>query len=550
MKLTENQIEQFTLGLFASLGYQYIKGIDLAPNREHQERENYSDVVLFNRLQQSVNRLNPDIPYNSQQEAIREVLNIASSDLISNNQKFHQYLTEGITVEFQQDGETRGRLVWLMDWQNPENNEFIAVNQFTIIEDNHRRRLDIILFVNGLPLVVIELKNPAAKKADIYAAFNQLQTYKKQIPSLFTYNALLVISDGLTAKAGSLSAKYDRFMEWKTPSPSPSQGEGDRPSLWEGLGEGLGDQKQRQVDQKQRQADWPSPWEGSPEVPLPLGEGFRERALIKGMLNKSTLLDLIRHFTVFEESTVPIQKKIAAYHQYYAVNKALESVIRAVPSPNPSQGEGDQKQGPGDQKQGPGDQKQGPGDQKQGPGDQKQGPGDQKQGPGDQKQGPGDQKQGPGDQKQGPGDQKQGQVDQKQKKKIKKGKGERNEKIAYRGGLPKTTLLEQARELRKNQTTAEKIFWEVVRGKRFLGLKFRRQHQIGNYIVDFYCHSEKLVIELDGEIHNEPQQKERDRQRDEYLKSLGHRVLRFTNQQIFNDLETVLDSIVSFLSPE
>jgi len=247
MKLTENQIEQFTLGLFASLGYQYIQGTDLAPNREHQERENYSDVVLFNRLQQSVNRLNPDIPYNSQQEAIREVLNIASSDLISNNQKFHQYLTEGITVEFQQDGETRGRLVWLMDWENPENNEFIAVNQFTIMEDNHKRRLDIILFVNGLPLVVIELKNPAAKKADIYAAFNQLQTYKKQIPSLFTYNSLLVISDGLTAKAGSLSAEYDRFMEWKTPSPSPSP--------WEGLGEGGDKDKKRKKKERDRSGE-------------------------------------------------------------------------------------------------------------------------------------------------------------------------------------------------------------------------------------------------------------------------------------------------------
>ncbi|MGB2924048.1 MAG: HsdR family type I site-specific deoxyribonuclease, partial [Limnothrix sp.] len=205
------------------------------------------------------------------------------------------------------------------------------------------------------------------------------------------------------------------------------------------------------------------------------------------------LLDLIRHFTVFEATknqdpkteivTITKIKKIAAYHQYYAVNKALESVVRAagMPSPSPSQGKGNRNI---------------------------------------------------------------------ESMEVLRPEGEGfRERVAYRGGLERVTLLEQVRELRKNQTSAEKVFWEIVRAKRFLGLKFRRQHQIGNYIVDFYCHAKKLVIELDGGIHNEPAQKEGDRQRDEYLKSLGHRVLRFTNDQIFNNLETVLDSIAAFLSP-
>ncbi|MGB2924372.1 MAG: type I restriction endonuclease, partial [Limnothrix sp.] len=225
---TENDIEIYNLELLENLGYRYILGYDIQPEGKAQERESFGDVVLSQRLQTAVSKINPDIPYEAQQQAIREVLNISSPELITNNEKFHRYLTEGITVEYQKDGDTRGKPISLIDWQHPENNEFLAINQFTISEDNHTRRPDIILFVNGLPLVVIELKNAADQKADTYAAFSQLQTYKKEIPSLFTHNALLVISDGLTAKAGSLSADYNRFMNWKTPSPSPSQGKENR----------------------------------------------------------------------------------------------------------------------------------------------------------------------------------------------------------------------------------------------------------------------------------------------------------------------------------
>jgi type I restriction enzyme, R subunit len=273
-----------------------------------EQRQNFSEVLLKNHLTQALARINPCIPPEARNQAQRELQNIASSDLIANNETFHRYLTEGITVEYQRDGETKGEQLWLIDWDTPKNNEFLAVTQFTVIEDNHKRRPDIILFVNGLPLVVIELKNAADAKADLQAAFNQLQTYKREIPSLFTYNALLVISDGISARAGSLSATYERFSQWKRQLPN---------------GEIDNDPNTNELE-----------------------------ILTQGMLNKSALLDLIRHFTVFEKIktedpkteivTLQTIKKLAAYHQYYAVNKAVESVLRACgsPSPNSSQREG------------------------------------------------------------------------------------------------------------------------------------------------------------------------------------------------------------------
>ena len=199
MKFTEDRIEQFTIRLLENLGYEYHHSVALAPDGEKQERQVYSDVILRNRLSHAISTLNPSIPSDAQYQAQREIFNIASSELLNNNEIFHKYLTEGITVEYQKNGETRGEPVWLIDWEHTENNEFLAVNQFTVIEDNHNRRPDIVLFVNGLPLVVIELKNAVDEKANLNAAYNQLQTYKREIPSLFTYNALLVISDGLSA---------------------------------------------------------------------------------------------------------------------------------------------------------------------------------------------------------------------------------------------------------------------------------------------------------------------------------------------------------------
>ena len=297
MKLSENKIESFAIELFQQQAYEYLYGPVMAPDGEKAERESYTDVVLKQRLVHSVNMLNPSIPDDARQQAIREVINLNSPDLIAGNEHFYSLLTNGIDVEYQKDGDTRGDKVWLIDFNTPENNEFLVVNQFTVTEDNNKKRPDIILFVNGLPLVVMELKNPVDENATLHHAYKQLQTYKATIPALFVYNSLLVVSDGLEARAGSLSAGFNRFSAWKT-----KDGKIEASHL---------------VNQLE--------------------------ILICGMLKKSTLLDLIRHFTVFEKTgredtktgmtMVQAEKKIAYYHQYFAVNKALESVIRASAKP-------------------------------------------------------------------------------------------------------------------------------------------------------------------------------------------------------------------------
>ena len=292
MKLTEEKIEQFAISLLGYLGYEYKHSNIIAPDGEHPERQTYSQVILENRLKRAIEILNPHIPLEAREQAFLQITTISTPDFLNNNETFHKYLTEGIEIEYQWHGETRGGKVWLIDFNHPENNEFLAVNQFIVIEDNHNRRPDIILFINGLPLVVIELKNAADEQADLKAAYNQLQTYKREIPSLFAYNALLIISDGLEARAGSLSADYNRFMAWKTPN-------------------GEQDSNRNELE-----------------------------ILTNGILNKTTLIDFIHHFTVFEKvkfvnpetevTTLQTIKKIAAYHQYYAVNKAVESVLGAV----------------------------------------------------------------------------------------------------------------------------------------------------------------------------------------------------------------------------
>ena len=289
---TEDEIELYNLELLETLGYKYRYGYDIQPEGQHPERESFSDILLKDRLKNAIAKLNPDIPLEAREEAFQQITTLNTPDLLNNNETFHQYLTEGIDIEYQWNGESRGGKVWLIDFNHPENNEFLAVNQYKIIEDNHNRRPDIILLINGLPLVVIELKNASDEQADLKAAYNQLQTYKREIPSLFTYNALLIISDGLEARVGSLSADFNRFLAWKTPN-------------------GQQDSNRNELE-----------------------------ILTNGILNKTTLLDFIRHFTVFEKvkfvnpetqvTTLQTVKKIAAYHQYYAVNKAVESVLEAV----------------------------------------------------------------------------------------------------------------------------------------------------------------------------------------------------------------------------
>jgi len=293
-KITENAIENFCIELLEKQGYEYLYAPDIAPDSDNPQRSSFENVLLSSRLTDAVARINPTIPYDAQIDAIKEISRIHSPELLTNNEAFHRMLTEGVKVSYQKEGSLRGDLVWLVDFANPENNDFVVANQLTVIENGVNKRPDVVLFVNGLPLVVIELKNAADENASVKSAYKQLQTYKATIPSLFTYNGLMIISDGLEAKAGSLSAGLSRFMAWKT------------------------------ADGKEEASHLVSQLE----------------TLIKGMLNKATLLDLIRHFIVFEKSksedpktnvvTIETVKKLAAYHQYYAVNRAVESTLRAT----------------------------------------------------------------------------------------------------------------------------------------------------------------------------------------------------------------------------
>ena len=215
--LYESEIEQIALDLLHDEnGYEIRFGPDLTEG-ETKERD-YTEVVLQARLRTAIDKINPDIPAGAREDAFKKVLRLAALTVIDNNESFHHLLTEGVDVKFSiGDGKAKTDKVWLIDFTNPENNEFLAVNQYTVIENNNNKRPDIVLFINGLPLVVFELKNATDENADVGAAFRQLQTYQQLIPSLFTNNAFLIISDGWFAKAGTISSDYPRFMEWRPP---------------------------------------------------------------------------------------------------------------------------------------------------------------------------------------------------------------------------------------------------------------------------------------------------------------------------------------------
>jgi len=303
--LTEDNIETFAIEVLQSIGWEYVHGLAIAPGAEQAERENFEQIVLVDRLRKAVAVLNPDIPQDAQEQAIQKVLRIYSPDLLHNNETFHQLLVEKVKIPYQQNGFERSYEVALVDFEHPMNNAFLCVNQYIIVEKNQNKRPDMLLFVNGIPLVVIELKNAADENAKMRKAFDQIQTYKATIPSLFTYNALCVISDGHECKAGSVSAGFSRYMAWKS-------------------------------------AD------GIKEASLFIPQ---LEILLKGMLNHSTLLDLVRNFIVFEKNKredvktgitqIETVKKLAAFHQYYAVNKAVQSTLRASGfSLHPSGGDG------------------------------------------------------------------------------------------------------------------------------------------------------------------------------------------------------------------
>jgi type I restriction enzyme R subunit len=291
--ITEDIIESLAIEQLQSLCWDYAYGLDIAPGADKSERQSYEQIILMDRLRKAVANINPNIPKSAQEQAIQKVLRIYSPDLLYNNETFHQCLVEKIKIPYQQEGYERSYEVALIDFDNVTSNQFLIVNQFTIIENNQNKRPDILLFVNGIPLVVIELKNAADENATIESAFNQIQTYKSVIPSLFTYNAICVISDGLECKAGSVSAGFNRYMAWKT---ADGQNEASR---------------------------------FAPQL----------ETMLRGMLNPATLLDIVRSFIVFQKTKkedaktgitlINTEKILAAYHQYYAVNKAVISSVKA-----------------------------------------------------------------------------------------------------------------------------------------------------------------------------------------------------------------------------
>ena len=354
MSLNESHVEDAALEWFGELGYAVGHGPHLAPGEPAAERDGFGDVVLVGRLRESIRRLNPAIPEEAREEALRKVLRVGTPALVQTNRAFHRMLRDGVPVEYPRpDGSIAGDHVRLVDFEDVRANDWLAVNQFTVIEGQHNRRPDIVVFVNGLPLGLIELKNAADEDATIWSAYAQLQTYKAEIPTLLHYNAALVVSDGLQARMGSVTANQEWFKVWREPDGSPP----------------------------------PSP------QPSPSGRGSEH----------------------------------------------------------------------------------------------------------------------------------------------------------YRGGFDFAGLTDKARELRRNQTPAEVVLWELLRDRQLMGAKFRRQHQFGEYICDFFCHDAKLVVECDGEPHSEAARMKHDAKRDAYLRSQGLTVIRFENQRVLNDTDSVLSEIAANL---
>lgn len=286
--ITEDLLEQQCLNWFMAQGYQYKNGYDIAPDGDTPERDDYHQVILKKRLLNQLQIINPELPI----EALNDVVNTVSSPdtpiLIKNNRAFHKFVIEGVPVEYTviEDGEskTKHTHAQLMDFTAPNNNEFLIVNQFTITGTKGNRRPDVVVFINGLPISVIELKNPADEHADIWNAFNQLQTYKDEISDLFVFNEALIVSDGWTARVGSLTANKERFLPWKTVAT-----EDDRPLL-----------------------------------------EFQLETMVRGFFKQDLLLDYIRYFVLFETDNDKIIKKIAGYHQFHAVRAAVEATVRAA----------------------------------------------------------------------------------------------------------------------------------------------------------------------------------------------------------------------------
>ncbi len=328
--ITESDVEEIALDILTELGYERIYGPDISKDGKNPERINYTDVVLIDRFRSAIERLNPQISPGGIDLAVRKVVAQDSPDLVESNRNFHKYLTDGVDVEYQRkDGKIVWGKVWIFDFENPDNNEFLAINQYTVVGIKERRP-DIVLFVNGLPLVVIELKNPADENATIWSAFNQLDTYKKQIPALFRFNEVMVISDGLEARAGTLTSDTERFTPWKTIDGkeiielSPELKKLEELSEYRLPDDELFALNESAVTEGDLNF---KPWMSKE---LPIEKRPQMEVLLRGMFDKKIFLDLVKNFVVFDSSDRKVLKKMAAYHQYHAVNKAVRSTLKAV----------------------------------------------------------------------------------------------------------------------------------------------------------------------------------------------------------------------------
>ena len=301
MNFTEDFLEEAAIDILKELGYDYVFSPDISCDGDYPERKDYREVILEQRVKEALFRINKDLPPEALEEAYRQIITFNSPMLEENNRSFHRLLVEGIQVSYKENGNIRTKRAYIIDFDDKDgkknNNEFLVANQFTIIE-NEERRPDLILFVNGIPLVVIELKSASDENVGIEQAYNQIQTYKLDIPSLFNYNAFCILSDGINAKAGTITSNEERFMNW------------------------------RSIDG---------------ETVEPLSKPQYE-VLFKGMLKKNRLLDIIQNFILFQESKdeekdsegnkigdkKTIIKILAAYHQYFAVKKAIEKTKEAT----------------------------------------------------------------------------------------------------------------------------------------------------------------------------------------------------------------------------
>ncbi len=280
----ESTVEEAVLEWAEGLQYGVLHGPVIAPGEPAAERDSYAEVLLADRLRNALAKLNPKIPVDALDEAFRKVIRTETPNLFENNRRFHRMLIDGINVEYHADGRIVHDKAWLVDFEHPDENDWLAVNQYSVTEGKRTRRPDVVLFVNGLPLVVIELKNAADEDATTLKAFKQLQTYKHELPTLLTYNVALVVSDGMTAQIGTLTGDWEWFMPWRTI-------DGSKIAV-----------------------------KGLPEL----------EALFRGVFDRARFLDLVRHFIVFEVDGDKITKKMAGYHQFHAVNKAVDSTLDAV----------------------------------------------------------------------------------------------------------------------------------------------------------------------------------------------------------------------------